>query len=94
MLAACASLYRELIKAGIDPVRADEMELWQIASLMGPADEKSAPGAPGSAPPTQSDALLRERVRRQREGLPPIDESELEAYDDIAVRGTEQMLRG
>lgn len=83
VLAACASLYRELIKAGINPLQADEMELWQIASLLGiDADDPGHPAAPAqqaASHQSASDALLRERVRRSREGQ-KIDESELESY--------------
>ena len=69
------------------------MELWQIASLMGPEDGASTPSSPyASTPPSQSDSLLRERVRRSKEGLPEIGEDELEAYDDAAVYGMQQEM--
>lgn len=61
MLAQCAALYRELIKVNIDPVRADELELWQIAALQdSPEGEDSHDDL--------SAKLIRMRYEAAREG--------------------------
>lgn len=59
-LRQCAELYRELIKVNIDPVRADDLELWQIAALQEGGDEESTE--------TQEQRLIRMRYEAAAEG--------------------------
>lgn len=74
-LAEVAPIYRALAGEGFDgfsPREVDEMELWEIAELLGINDPADA-GAPVSVEQfqAQSQALLAERVRRAESGLAP-----------------------
>lgn len=64
-------LYRALATVGIGPVEADLLEPWQAAAALGLEMPGGAGEAATAEPELTGDALLRERVRRHRAGLPP-----------------------
>lgn len=66
MFAEFGPLYRALTVVGVPPTVADELEVWQVADVLGLARGE---GDAGESELT-GDALLRERVRRARAGQP------------------------
>ena len=62
-----ASLYAALVKVGITPTQADDMEIWQIASALGVHEEAKKPRTmtPEQMKERQTQ-LARERAQRMR----------------------------
>jgi hypothetical protein len=73
-----AELYRVLLRVGIPPPVADEMELWQLGAVLG-ADEDRAEGV---------DAALWER---ERDSLPARAAAIREPEQDITAQVMAQM---
>ncbi len=61
ILRQISGLYAELIKIGIDPVRADQHEIWQLAALM---ETSADPNDPEEI----NRRIIAERYRAAQEG--------------------------
>ncbi len=85
---ADAELYRVLLKVGITPLIADEMELWQLGAVLG-AHEDRTEGIDADLWDRERDSLTeRAAVIRSDE---PTEEREIDTEVDITAQIARQM---